>query len=250
MPATPSVGPNKPILPELQLCYIARVLIYPSQAPMDHSTSSASPTLGSAGPAVLTRDSIAGLMQAIAPVIRQYFYDQTSDLRCAVSRLETEIQQLRESARPGRDGLPGAPGTAGRDGRDGAPGNDGLGFDDLTVDYDGDRTLTLGFAQGDRKRSFPAVLPIVLDRGVWRDGQYIRGDAVTYAGALWIARRPTTVRPGEGPDNGWRLAVKAPRHGKSAFELARLNGYVGTERQWLASLRGSEGRPGRDGRNW
>jgi hypothetical protein len=121
------------------------------------------------------------------------------------------------------------------------------------VTYDGDRTMTLAFVQGDRVRSFPVVLPIVLDRGVWREGQYVQGDAVTYAGALWIAQGPTTTRPGEGPNNGWRLAVKAPRHGKSAFELARANGFSGTERQWLASLkgeRGPEGRPGRDGRNW
>jgi hypothetical protein len=219
---------------------------------MDHSGCT-SPALGSA---VLTRDSIAGLMQAIAPVIRQYFNDQTSDLRCAISRLETEIEQVRVGACPGRDGLPGSPGTPGRDGRDGGPGNDGkdgLGFEDLTVSYDGDRTITLAFVREDRVRSFPVALPIVLDRGVWRDGQYVQGDAVTYAGALWIAQRQTTARPGEGPDNGWRLAVKAPRHGKSAFDLARANGYAGTERQWLASLkgeRGPEGRPGRDGRNW
>jgi|tagenome__1003787_1003787.scaffolds.fasta_scaffold20977551_2 hypothetical protein len=252
-------------------------------------------------------------MQAIAPVIRDYFNERTRDLHSSVARLEAEVQQLqqgaspgrdglpgapgtpgrdgrdglgfddqmiiydgerigdlgslvtrlefeikrlREEARPGRDGLPGAPGTPGRDGRDGVPGNDGkdgLGFDDLTVNYDGDRTLTLAFVQADHTRSFPVALPIVLDRGVWRDGQYVQGDAVTYAGALWIAQRQTAARPGEGPEGGWRLAVKAPRHGKSAFDLARSNGFSGTDRQWLASLkgeRGPEGRPGRDGRNW
>jgi hypothetical protein len=184
-----------------------------------------------------------------------YDGERIGDLGSLVTRLEFEIKRLREEARPGRDGLSGAPGTPGRDGRDGAPGNDGkdgLGFDDLTVNYDGDRTMTLAFMRGDRTRPFPVVLPIVLDRGVWRDGrQYVQGDAVTYAGALWIAQRETTARPGEGPDTGWRLAVKAPRHGKSAFELARSNGYSGTEKQWLASLkgeRGPEGRPGREGR--
>jgi hypothetical protein len=222
---------------------------------MNHSNSYASPDDESATPIGLPRDHIAGLMQAIAPVIRQFFNEQTRDLRSSVSRLEAEVQQLQQGASPGRDGLPGAPGTPGRDGRDGVPGNDGkdgLGFDDLTVNYDGDRTLTLAFVQADHTRSFPVALPIVLDRGVWRDGQYVQGDAVTYAGALWIAQRQTAARPGEGPEGGWRLAVKAPRHGKSVFDLARSNGFSGTERQWLASLkgeRGPEGRPGRDGRN-
>jgi hypothetical protein len=219
---------------------------------MDHSGYTP-PALGPTAPAVLTHKSIVGLVQAMAPVIRQYFREQTSELGRAVCRLETEVQQLRQSALPGRDGLPGAPGTPGRDGASGANGKDGLGFDDLMVTYDGDRTVTIAFVRGDRTQSFPIVLPVVLDRGVWRDRQYVQGDAVTYAGALWIAQRETTARPGEGPDNGWRLAVKAPRHGKSAFELARSNGYAGTEKQWLASLkgdRGPEGRPGRDGRNW
>nr|DAP79014.1 MAG TPA: tail sheath protein [Caudoviricetes sp.]DAY41437.1 MAG TPA: tail sheath protein [Caudoviricetes sp.] len=37
--------------------------------------------------------------------------------------------------------------------------------------------------------------------------------------------------------------------GKSAYEIAVLNGYVGNEEQWLASLKGRDGSPGRDGRN-
>lgn len=38
-------------------------------------------------------------------------------------------------------------------------------------------------------------------------------------------------------------------NGKSAYEIAVLNGYVGNEEQWLASLKGRDGSPGRDGRN-
>ncbi|EFC51461.1 hypothetical protein [Neisseria subflava] len=37
--------------------------------------------------------------------------------------------------------------------------------------------------------------------------------------------------------------------GKSAYEIAVLNGYVGNEEQWLASLKGRDGSPGLDGRN-
>lgn len=35
--------------------------------------------------------------------------------------------------------------------------------------------------------------------------------------------------------------------GKSAYEIAVEHGFVGTEEQWLASLKGSDGAPGRDG---
>lgn len=38
-------------------------------------------------------------------------------------------------------------------------------------------------------------------------------------------------------------------NGKSAYEIAVVNGYVGNEEQWLASLKGRDGSPGRDGRN-
>ena len=35
--------------------------------------------------------------------------------------------------------------------------------------------------------------------------------------------------------------------GKSAYEIAVLNGYTGTEAEWLSSLRGKDGEPGKDG---
>jgi hypothetical protein len=75
--------------------------------------------------------------------------------------------------------------------------------------------------------------------GVWRDGvTYKRGDAVTCDAAIWVAKGRTTHRPGDGPDSGWQLAVKAARHGKSAYNVARAHGFHGTEREWLESLGG------------
>lgn len=38
-------------------------------------------------------------------------------------------------------------------------------------------------------------------------------------------------------------------NGKSAYEIAVANGYVGSEDEWLLSLKGRDGSPGRDGRN-
>lgn len=50
--------------------------------------------------------------------------------------------------------------------------------------------------------------------------------------------------PGAKGDTGER-----GQDGKSAYEIAVANGYVGDEEQWLASLKGRDGDRGRDGRN-
>jgi hypothetical protein len=98
-------------------------------------------------------------------------------------------------------------------GKDGAPGRDGFGFDDMTAEYDGERTVTLVFAKGDHVERFPFVLPIVLDKGVFKDGKtYAKGDAVSYGGSIWIAQEETGDKPDGGKD--WRLAVKRGRDGK------------------------------------
>ena len=36
-------------------------------------------------------------------------------------------------------------------------------------------------------------------------------------------------------------------HGFSAYEIAVINGFEGTEAEWLASLKGEDGAPGKDG---
>lgn len=103
----------------------------------------------------------------------------------------------------GKDGQPG------KDGKDGAPGRDGVGFDDLDL-VETDEGVLLRFTRGDQVKSFR--LPIVVDRGVWREGQYRKGDGVTWAGSFWIAQEDTTEKPETG--KGWRLAVKKGRDGK------------------------------------
>lgn len=120
--------------------------------------------------------------------------------------------------RDGRDGLPGEKGLNGKDGRDGIDGkdgSDGLGFDDLDMTHDGERGFVLRFARGEKVKEFAFTIPIVLDRGVYKaESEYQRGDAVTWAGSLWIAQGETKAKPGEG--DGWRLAVKKGRDGKDA----------------------------------
>jgi len=106
----------------------------------------------------------------------------------------------------GRDGV---------DGKDGAPGRDGMGPEDIAVDLMEDgRTIRLAFAKGDTEYAFNVPFPVVLDRGVFKEGSaYQRGDAVTWAGSLWIAQKDTDSKP-DGRESGWRLAVKRGRDGK------------------------------------
>lgn len=97
---------------------------------------------------------------------------------------------------------------------DGTDGEPGLGFDDMLIEQTGERTVTLRFTRGDQTKAFDLTIPTVIDRGVYKAGQsYEAGDAVTFGGSLWIAQKSTDVKP-DGPDTGWRLAVKKGRDGR------------------------------------
>ena len=93
------------------------------------------------------------------------------------------------------------------------PPRDGFGFDDLSFDYDGERSLVLRFTRGDETKEFSVNLPIPIYRGVYRDGEsYKKGDTTTWAGSIWIARNDTNNHPRDG--TSWQLAVKAGRDGR------------------------------------
>lgn len=93
-------------------------------------------------------------------------------------------------------------------------GRDGVGFDDMDVLYDGERTITLKFTRGDYVKESSFKMPIVLERGVYREGQeYDKGDGVTSGGSFWIAQKD---KPEGSPRDGskdWRLSVKRGRNG-------------------------------------
>jgi integrin beta 3 len=106
----------------------------------------------------------------------------------------------------GRDGAQGVPGV---------DGVDGVGFDDMTFAHDGERGFVLRFSRGEKTKEFPFAVPVVLDRGVFREGAaYQKGDGATFGGSFWIAQTDTAEKPGVGED--WRLAVKRGRDGKDA----------------------------------
>lgn len=101
---------------------------------------------------------------------------------------------------------------SGADGKDGVNGIDGIGFDDLTVDYDGERNVTIKFVSGDRVKEFPIRLPSMIYRGQYEaDKNYEKNDAVTMGGSVWIAQKDSPEsRPGTN-EGEWKLAVKKGR---------------------------------------
>lgn len=112
----------------------------------------------------------------------------------------------------GPAGLDGKDGTNGLDGRN---GEDGLGFDDVRVEFDDDHTLAIVFERGPREQRFPIVLPFLRYHGVFREAvRYARGDVVTWNGCAWhCLAEETSTRPGGGAKD-WTLIVKAGRDGR------------------------------------
>ncbi len=175
-------------------------------------------------------------------IVQRAVSDATAPLIARIEQLEARAPERGEPGPAGKDGAPGpqgergeagAPGADGKDGangidgKDGAPGRDGqpgapgrdgadgIGFDDLSIEHIGDRTIQLSMGRGERWRKATVELPVILDRGVWKAGDYSAGDAVTFRGSLWICQRKTDKSPSDAPDD-WRLAVKRGRDGKDA----------------------------------
>jgi len=106
-------------------------------------------------------------------------------------------------------------------------GKDGFSLKDFDIEQRDERTLIFKFDDGEVDNSFELFFPVVVDRGVFRDGhEYDKGDGVTWAGSWWIAQEKTSQKPGEGSTD-WRLAVKKGRDGKPA-DREELQKMVGT----------------------
>lgn len=151
----------------------------------------------------------------------------------------------------GKDGAPGKDGADGRDGQDGKSvtladiearimaihatwaldwekraqdiisrlpkpkdGRDAISLEGTTIELSEDeRTLVIKLTAGDGKvYEHEVKLSHVIYREVWdKDTAYEKGDAVTYAGSLWICTVPNKgSRPGTS-NASWRLSVKRGR---------------------------------------
>lgn len=103
-----------------------------------------------------------------------------------------------------------------RDGKDGTHGKDGLGFDDLAMEYDGQRMVKFVFARGDQRKEFNLRVPAIIHRGIYKkDAQYEEGDCVTWGGSMWLAKG-TTLDQQPGTNGSWQLVVKRGNDGKDA----------------------------------
>lgn len=137
------------------------------------------------------------------------------------------------SGRDGRDGLPGVQGEKGLDGKNGKDGVDGLSVEDFDVTSSDDgRTLEFSLKSEGRDPIVRTVRSAsFIDRGVWKEQAFDKGDGVTWGGSFFIAQRSTTEKdkPGESGD-GWRLAVKRGRDGRDGKEGKQgLKGEPGTK---------------------
>jgi hypothetical protein len=110
----------------------------------------------------------------------------------------------------------------GKDGRDGLNGNDGADFTDCTIDYDGERTITIRSGAA----TITKTVPIPLDRGYYREGMASeKGDIVTHDGNAWIAQRDTKAKPcRESAD--WRMLARRGRDGRDGIDAKPAPGPV------------------------
>lgn len=91
-------------------------------------------------------------------------------------------------------------------------GRDGVGFDDVEFEFDGERTVTAKFVRGGSVlKSVPWKFPVIIDKGYWKEGvKAEKGDAMTEAGTLYIALRDTAEKPSTGAKD-WRIGARKGR---------------------------------------
>lgn len=90
-------------------------------------------------------------------------------------------------------------------------GTDGVGWQDMDVEHDGAGNVTFKFERDGNVKEFTIRLPVVIDCGVFKDGEeYSKGNGVTLGGSFYIAQVDSPEgRPNASKD--WRLAVKKGR---------------------------------------
>lgn len=92
---------------------------------------------------------------------------------------------------------------------------DRMTFDDISIDYDGERSLVFRFSKGGETKELTVNLPIPIYRGVYKDDDsYKKGDTVTWGGSIYIAQEDTSKHPRDSHGTFWKLAVKAGRDGR------------------------------------
>ena len=100
--------------------------------------------------------------------------------------------------------------------KDGVNGKDALPVESIDIVQDG-RNVVIKLGSTEHAIKIDSVI----DKGVWRDEGYEKGDAVTYGGSLWIAQ-VDEPRDAPGTSKDWRLAVKKGRDGRDLRDTASI----------------------------
>jgi len=89
------------------------------------------------------------------------------------------------------------------------------GIKDVQIEFDGNRSFKMKVLKtSGQELTKEFKVPALIYKEIYRDGAvYEKGDAVTYAGSVFIALEDTEEKPATG-SKAWRLAVKAGRNGK------------------------------------
>jgi hypothetical protein len=171
----------------------------------------------SAALSVIPGGSPEGTADDLVGAVQRYVDAVVAPLREKILVQEAEIAALKaREPQPGRDGVGIASSFIDRSGalvqtltdgtvrevgivvgRDGEPG---LGFDDMTIEFDGNRCLMFRFARGEKTKEFKFALPSPVYKEVYRPEEtYFLGDMVSFGGSIWSCMVPaTTTKPGQG----------------------------------------------------
>ncbi len=125
-------------------------------------------------------------------------------LAAALALATRALEEVRALAR-----LPGP------QGKQGIPGRDGLGFDAIeTIDDDdfGFKLVSGGQVVKECRWRKPVANMADAYRGVWKAGDYRRGEVVTYGGSSFLAKADTKDKPEQS--DAWVLWVKRGRDGR------------------------------------
>jgi hypothetical protein len=77
------------------------------------------------------------------------------------------------------------------------------------------RTVIIRLVAGEVKKEARLVLPLIIDRGTFKEGDYCKGDCVTFGGTTWIATKDHPQgKPGDGESADWRVFARRGRDGK------------------------------------
>lgn len=138
------------------------------------------------------------------------------------------------------------------------------GFGSYTGDVDRDYDKTGNLFKEETQPITPSTTPLYrqiigeagydTDSGIYGLGRsYDNGKTFhvmdTVYGRIYRQQDGDSIWPFLQPKVGTIKGEKGA-DGKSAYEVAVANGYTGTQAQWLASLKGADGAPGKDGQTW